>query len=98
MALSVCLKIFELSPDLNIFNTTSYFKEVVFLFCANVFCGAVYIFFHKKHEIFFSLPDAMFCVFRVLYTKPVLPNVANNLREPYNWQGVINTKLIKCIL
>ena len=47
---------------------------------------------------FFSLSDAMFCVFRVLYTKPVLPNVANNLREPYNWQGVINTKLIKCIL
>ena len=28
---------------------TSYFKEVVFLFCANVFCGSVYI-FHKKHE------------------------------------------------
>ena len=47
---------------------------------------------------FISLPDAMFCVFRVLYMKPVLPNVANNLREPYNRQGVINTKLIKCIL
>lgn len=63
-----------------------------------MFFAALYIFFFIRSMKFFSLPDAMFCVFRVLYTKPVLPNVANNLREPYNWQGVINTKLIKCIL
>lgn len=67
MALSVCLKIFELSPDLNIFNTTSYFKEVVFLFCANVFCGAVYIFFHKKHEIFFSPRCNVLCFSSFIY-------------------------------
>lgn len=62
-----------------------------------MFFAALYIFFIRSMK-FFSLSDAMFCVFRVLYTKPVLPNVANNLREPYNRQGVINTKFIKCIL
>ena len=66
MALSGCLKIFELSSYLNIFNTTSYFKEVVFLFCANVFCGSVYI-FHKKHEIFFSPRCNVLCFSSFIY-------------------------------